>query len=232
MAVKVTSENSTSKDVTEEYVDLKAQLGNLEATEAQLLQIMQKADKVEDILKVQQELSRIRGQIEQTRGRMQFLERTTSTSLIEVSLQQAKLDATFTATKTKIKKGETISFIPQIAGGVAPYSYEWNFGDGRTTTDRNPSHNYNKTGDYTVTLKVTDDRGTAAVHTRAGYIEVVPGWSAGNVASGAWNAMVVFVQVLADIIIVLATWSPVWIIGGGIAYGIVRLVRWRKAKRK
>ncbi|MEE8413748.1 MAG: DUF4349 domain-containing protein, partial [Dehalococcoidales bacterium] len=58
MAVDVTSESSTSRDVTEEYVDLSARLENLEATEAQLSSIMKKAETVEDILDVQRELSR------------------------------------------------------------------------------------------------------------------------------------------------------------------------------
>lgn len=38
-------------------------------------------------------------------------------------------------------------------------SYAWDFGDGDTSTDVNPSHRYRAGGDYTVTLKVTDDDG-------------------------------------------------------------------------
>ena len=222
LAVKVTSENSSSKDVTEEYVDLKAKLQNLEATEAQLLKLMQKAEKVEDILNVQRELSRVRGEIEQTKARMIYLERTSSTSLISVQLQQAKLDITFTATKSRVKKGETITFIPQIAGGIAPYNYEWDFGDGTTSTDRVAKHTYRKTATYTVSLKLTDDRGSNANEKRTDYITVLPGWNAGNTASGAWNALVVFAQVLADLFIRLIIFCPVWIIGGGIAYWVIR----------
>jgi PKD repeat protein len=227
MAVQVTSENSTSKDVTEEYVDLKAKLQNLEATEAQLFKLMQKAEKVEDILNVQRELFRVRGDIEQTKGRMQYLERTSSTSLINVQLQQAKLDISFTANKSRAKKGETIMFIPRIAGGIAPYSYEWNFGDGHTSTDRTPEHAYNKAGDYNVSLKVTDDRSSTDTEKRTDYITVLPGWNAGNIASGAWNGFVVFCQVVADILIWLGIFSPLWIVGGGIAYWIIRRKRAR-----
>lgn len=36
-------------------------------------------------------------------------------------------------------------------------SYEWDFGDGNTSSDRNPENTYPTTGTYTVTLKVTDD---------------------------------------------------------------------------
>ena len=41
LAVDVTHENTSSKDVTEEYVDLSAKLHNLEATEEQLLRLLE-----------------------------------------------------------------------------------------------------------------------------------------------------------------------------------------------
>ena len=37
--------------------------------------------------------------------------------------------------------------------------YDWNFGDGNTSTAQNPSHTYSTGGSYTVTLKVTDNEG-------------------------------------------------------------------------
>lgn len=45
-------------------------------------------------------------------------------------------------------------------------SWQWDFGDGTTSTEQNPTHRYEKGGLYTVTLTVTDDRdgqGTATV---------------------------------------------------------------------
>ena len=122
LAVDVTSEDTSSKDVTEEYVDLSAKLKNLEATEEQYLRLMEKAEKVEVMLNVQRELSKTRGEIEQTKGRMQYLERTSATSLIQAHLEQAKLDVNFTADKARVKEGEKVWFSSQIAGGFAPYS--------------------------------------------------------------------------------------------------------------
>jgi hypothetical protein len=95
LAVKVPNESTSSQDVTEEYTDLQAQLRNLEATEAQYLEILKKAEKVEDILAVQRELSNVRGQIEQIKGRIQYLERTSDMALIDVNLQKTQpLDGT------------------------------------------------------------------------------------------------------------------------------------------
>ena len=90
LARDVPYETTTATDVTEEYVDLEAQLSNLLATEAQYLALMEKAETVEEMLKVQSELSKVRGQIEQIEGRMQYLEQTSETALIEVTLQKTK----------------------------------------------------------------------------------------------------------------------------------------------
>ncbi|MBI4298278.1 MAG: DUF4349 domain-containing protein [Chloroflexi bacterium] len=86
LSLRVTNEQTNAQDVTEEYVDIQSRLKTLEATEAQLLTLLNRADKVEDILAVYRELTNIRSQIEQMKGRIQYLERTSSTSLISVSL--------------------------------------------------------------------------------------------------------------------------------------------------
>jgi len=90
LAVSVPYENTESQDVTEEYIDLQARLHNLEATEAQYLALMEKAETVEEILKVQQALSGVRGEIERIEGRITYLERTSDMARIEISLEEAK----------------------------------------------------------------------------------------------------------------------------------------------
>jgi hypothetical protein len=227
LAVEVTVQTTTSQDVTEEYVDLDAKLKNLQATEQQLLRIMEKGEKVEDILAVQRELTNTRAQIEQTKGRMQYLEKTAATSLIEVSLEQSKLDAKFTVDRRFIKSGESVRFSSQVAGGFAPYSYQWDFGDSKTSNEAAPVHVYRGTGEHTVVLTVTDDRGNSASATMKDYVSVQAGWSAGNVAGSAWNGLAAFGRALASIGIWLGVFSPVWIVGGGIAFWRLR----RRSKR-
>jgi len=90
LAIDVPYETTTAEDVTEEYVDLESQLRNLQATEVQYLTLLEKAETVEEMLKVQKELSNVRGQIEQIEGRMKYLEQTSDTALIEVTLQETK----------------------------------------------------------------------------------------------------------------------------------------------
>ncbi len=222
MAVEVLQESTNSSDVTEEYVDLTSKLDNLEATETQLLAIMEKAETVEDILEVQAQLTKVRGEIEQTKGRMQYLERTSAMSLIDIQLQESSIEIEFTADKwRRVKENEKIQFtVKEISGGFPPYTYEWEFGDGEISTEENPSHAYTEEGYYTVSLTVTDDEGNSDTLTRDEYIYIIRGWNAGSIASAAWNGLVGFGQALANFFIWIGVFFPLWIVLGAIAFGI------------
>jgi hypothetical protein len=86
LAVEVKSESSSSQDVTEEYVDLNARLGNLEATRDRVATFLDEADTVEEALAVNQELSRLEGEIEVIKGRMQYLSTSAAYSTITISV--------------------------------------------------------------------------------------------------------------------------------------------------
>jgi hypothetical protein len=215
LAVEVNSKSTSSQDVTEEYTDLGARLKNLEATEQQLTAIMKQAQKVEDVLAVQAQLTDIRGQIEQTKGRMQYLERSSATSLIQVNLEQAKLEAKIAASRTSAKTGDDIYFTADVAGGFTPYSFKWTFGDNTTSTDQSPRHVYQKTGKYTVNLTVSDDRGNTASVTRENYVTITQGgWSVGGVISTAWDILLGFGRVVVSLVIGVVIFTPVWLIIG------------------
>lgn len=47
------------------------------------------------------------------------------------------------------------------SGGIV--KWEWDFGDGNISEDRNPTHTYSEIGDYSVTLKVTDNGGLSNI---------------------------------------------------------------------
>lgn len=52
--------------------------------------------------------------------------------------------------------GLSVNFTGSATGGVAPYVFSWNFGDGSTSSQQNPSHTYGGGGSYAVNLTVTD----------------------------------------------------------------------------
>ncbi len=82
--IEVQSENRSGQDVTKDYVDLQSRLKNLEATEAQLVKIMQDATKTEDVLNVFNQLTSIREQIEVVKGQIQYYEESAALSAISV----------------------------------------------------------------------------------------------------------------------------------------------------
>lgn len=86
LAEKVSYEGIQGQDVTEEYTDLQSSLKNLEATETQLLKIMERSGTIPDVLAVQKELNKVRSQIEQTKGRIQYLEKSTEMATISMNL--------------------------------------------------------------------------------------------------------------------------------------------------
>jgi len=85
-AVKVTREDINSRDVTEEFVDLEAQLKNYKAVEQQYISVLARAWTIEDILSVRKELDNVRNNIERLQGRINYLSRQIAMSTISVSL--------------------------------------------------------------------------------------------------------------------------------------------------
>jgi len=49
-----------------------------------------------------------------------------------------------------------VQFTGTATGGTPPYTWAWQFGDGATSTDQNPTHTYTAPGTYQVHLTVTD----------------------------------------------------------------------------
>ena len=90
LATRVESENVDANDVTQEYVDLDAQVRNLEAAENEMRQLMtdvrQRMKKAEDILEVYQHLTELRGQIEQAKGRMRYLSQLSALATVKIEL--------------------------------------------------------------------------------------------------------------------------------------------------
>ena len=87
LAVRVVDEVASGDDVTEQYVDLQSQLTNLEATRARIQEFLKDTKTVEEALRINQELANIEAQIEQIKGRMNYLNDRSAFSTITVTFE-------------------------------------------------------------------------------------------------------------------------------------------------
>lgn len=122
-AIKTTNESSSGEDVTEQYTDLDSRLKNLEGAETQLFDIMKNAKETKDVLSVFTELTNIRGQIEQIKGQMQYLEKSGKLATITVYLATEENELPIVEKKwtplTPFKEGlrALVSFWQNVANG-------------------------------------------------------------------------------------------------------------------
>ncbi|MBE2224370.1 MAG: DUF4349 domain-containing protein [Anaerolineae bacterium] len=86
IALEVQHESTSGQDVTEEFVDLSSRLENLESTAARVRSFLDETKTVEEALAVNQELSRLEGEIEVIKGRMKYLSQSAAFSTIAVHL--------------------------------------------------------------------------------------------------------------------------------------------------
>jgi hypothetical protein len=88
----VPQKNSTdSQDVTEEYYDLDTRIKNKKVEEERLRKHLdQSTGKLDEILAVERELSRVRGEIEQQEGRLRLLANLAALTSVTVTIQEIK----------------------------------------------------------------------------------------------------------------------------------------------
>ena len=87
LSIRVTDENETGQDVTDQYVDLQSQLTNLEATRDRIKGFLDQAKTVDEALKINQQLTDVEGQIEQIKGKMNYLSNRSAFSTITINLE-------------------------------------------------------------------------------------------------------------------------------------------------
>ena len=79
----------SASDVTEEYFDLEMRLRNGRALEARLLALIERpTNKLSDLLEVERELARLRGEIDQMEGRRRFWDNRVALSVLSVSVHE------------------------------------------------------------------------------------------------------------------------------------------------
>lgn len=85
---KVTYKNIGADDITDSYYDAATRLDNLNKTRLRYLDLLNKAQTVEEMLKVEKELERINGEIELLKARLARMDNNVQYSTITISLNE------------------------------------------------------------------------------------------------------------------------------------------------
>ncbi len=81
---------------------------------------------------------------------------TTGSALVEVHVNAGPA-VRATATPVSADVGTSVSFVTNVtSAGTAPLTFAWTFGDGGTSSVRNATHTYTKTGTFNATVTATD----------------------------------------------------------------------------
>ncbi|WP_026560542.1 DUF4349 domain-containing protein [Bacillus sp. J37] len=117
-STKVIDESINGQDVTEEYVDLESRLKSKQVVEKRLLEFMEKAEKTEDLLKISNDLAAVQEEIEQIKGRKNYLDNQVSLATITIHIQESKVNVPTlenndlnTWNETKKQFMETLNFV-------------------------------------------------------------------------------------------------------------------------
>ncbi len=105
---KVQNEHISGQDVSAQYVDLQARLANEEAQRNAMLALLAKAQSVQDIISVQNQLGQITQQIEELKGQIQYLDHNTSYSTVSVQIVES-------GAPTAAPTGDTWGFVTAIS---------------------------------------------------------------------------------------------------------------------
>jgi hypothetical protein len=108
-----------SQEVTEEYYDLEANIRNKTREEERLLTLLEeRPGKLEDVIAVERELARVRGEIERLQGRLRYLANRTSLASVELVVTEVRpyrpdQTATF-ATRVRRGFGGSLSALQSV----------------------------------------------------------------------------------------------------------------------
>jgi hypothetical protein len=85
---RVEARDESGQDVSQEFVDLEARVRHLRAVETQLLELLERANTVAAALAVQSQLNQVQLELEQARGRLQYLDDQVSYATISLALHE------------------------------------------------------------------------------------------------------------------------------------------------
>jgi uncharacterized protein DUF4349/putative zinc finger protein len=120
---RVKGESQGGEEVTQQYVDLEARLANGKHTEQRLTEILiQRTGKLQDVLKVELEIDRVRGEIEQMDAEKKELSKRVAFATLNTTIQeeyQAKLRATPPSTESRFRNAGVDGYNTVVEGLIS-----------------------------------------------------------------------------------------------------------------
>ena len=89
LSVLVSNENIYSNDVTEEYIDTDARLSVMKDTENRFSKLLQDTENIDEAIKVEKEMMRIRSEIDSLQGRLNYFLKTTENSVLNLRMVES-----------------------------------------------------------------------------------------------------------------------------------------------
>ena len=123
MLGRVESESQSGQDVTSQYVDLQARLGNARNTEQRLTDLLrQRTGKLSDVLEVEQEVDRVRGEIEQMEAERKTMSNQVSFATLNATITEdykAQLQVVPPSTSTRLSNAAVEGYKSMVDGIVS-----------------------------------------------------------------------------------------------------------------
>ena len=120
---RVESESQSGQDVTSQHVDLQARLSNARNTEQRLTDLLRnRTGKLSDVLEVEQELDRVRGEIEQMEAERKTMSNQVSYATLNATIAedyQAQLQVVPPSTSTRLSNAAVEGYRSMADGVVS-----------------------------------------------------------------------------------------------------------------
>ena len=117
---RVEDESQGGEEVTQQYVDLEARLANGKHTEQRLTEILrQRTGKLQDVLKVELEIDRVRGEIEQMQAEKKELSKRVAFATLSTTVREeyfAKLQGTPPSTGSRFRNAAVDGYNTVVEG--------------------------------------------------------------------------------------------------------------------
>src|SRR5262249_21392873 len=117
---RVENEAQGGEEVTQQYVDLEARLKNAQHTEQRLTQMLaQRTGKLQDVLKVELEIDRVRGEIEQMQAEKKALTKRVAFATLNTVVKEeyhAKLQAAPPSTSSRFRNAAVDGYNSVVEG--------------------------------------------------------------------------------------------------------------------